>query len=47
MKKILIIDDDKINQDILSKAFDQKGYQVISVYNSLLSFEKITNISPI
>ncbi len=46
MKKILIIDDDKINQDILSKAFRQKNYQVFSVYNSLISFEKITEHKP-
>ncbi|MBU4351339.1 response regulator [Candidatus Parcubacteria bacterium] len=46
MKKILIIDDDKTNQDILSKAFSQKDYQVVSVYNSLLSFEKIAEHKP-
>ena len=46
MKKILIIDDDKVNQDILFKAFSQKDYEVISVYNSLISIEKIIEHKP-
>ena len=46
MKKILIIDDDKVNQDILFKAFSQKDYEVISVYNSLGSIEKIIEHKP-
>ena len=46
MKKILIIDDDKVNQDILFKAFSQKDYEFISVYNSLGSIEKIIEHKP-
>jgi len=46
MKKILIIDDDKVNQDILFKAFSQKDYEVISVYDSLSSIEKIIEHKP-
>jgi len=46
MKKILIIDDDKVNQDILFKAFSQKDYEVISVYDSRNSIEKIIEHKP-
>lgn len=46
MKKILIIDDDRTNQDILSKAFSQKNYQVASVYDSLASLEKVIEYKP-
>ena len=46
MKRILIIDDDKVNQDILFKAFSQKDYEVICVYNSLSSIEKVIEHKP-
>lgn len=46
MKKILIIDDDKVNQDILFKAFSQKDYEVILVYDSRNSIEKIIKYKP-
>jgi len=46
MKKILIIDDNKVNQDILFKAFSQNDYEVISVYDSVDSIENIIKYKP-
>jgi CheY-like chemotaxis protein len=46
MRKIIIIDDDKINQDILSTAFNQKGYNVLSVFDSRQCIEEIGKYKP-
>ncbi len=46
MKKIIIIDDDKINQEILSTAFNQKGYNVLSVFDSQQCIKEIGKYKP-
>lgn len=46
MKKIIIIDDDKINQEILAKAFSLKGYNVLSVLDSRQGIKEINRYKP-
>ncbi|MBI4359164.1 MAG: response regulator, partial [Candidatus Nealsonbacteria bacterium] len=46
MPKILIIDDDKINQDILAQALKQNGYEVVSVFQAAECLDKIAEHRP-
>ena len=46
MKKVVIIDDDRINQEILFKAFTQKGYEVVSILNSQECIKEVLKLKP-
>ena len=46
MKRILIIDDDRIIQDILAEALRHFGYEVVSLRNSTECVEKTVEFKP-
>ena len=46
IKKILIIDDDRINQKILSQSLKNKGYDVLSLFDPRQCFEQIVGYKP-
>jgi two-component system sensor histidine kinase/response regulator len=46
MKKVVIIDDDRINQEILFKAFTQKGYEVVSILDSRQCIKEVVKLKP-
>lgn len=46
MKKVVIIDDDRINQEILFKAFTQKGYEVVSILDSQECIKEVIKLKP-
>ena len=46
MKKVVIIDDDRINQEILLKAFTQKGYEVVSILDSQRGIKEVIKLKP-
>lgn len=46
MKKVVIIDDDRINQEILLKAFTQKGYEVVSILDSQKCVKEVIKLKP-
>ena len=46
MNKVVIIDDDRINQEILFKAFTQKGYEVVCILDSQECIKEVLRLKP-
>jgi len=46
MNKVVIIDDDRINQEILLKAFTQKGYDVVCILDSQECIKEVLRLKP-
>lgn len=45
-KKLLIIEDDKVLNEMYSLKFQKEGYQVLSAYEGLDGLTKVTNFQP-
>ena len=46
MKKILVIEDNEINQDLLVRRLKKKGYEVESAFDGESGLQKITSSQP-
>jgi len=46
MKKILLVEDNEMNRDMLSRRLDKRGYQVITAVDGQQAVEKATENQP-